>query len=154
MAKTTKLQKEQTFDYVPKWRNMYNAPLLPSPTRMEDYSKVISLTVPEMAMSVQEILLKHTSGRPLPQLRDHEYHGDLMLPDVRTLDLVEREELRQWAADNVVRIQEEYNAKQKLRREKHAKQQASLTELLRLGKEALAQQGGTTPQAKAPETKA
>lgn len=64
-------------------------------------------TVPDMTMSLQELLLRHTNGREVP-----EHHGyfddeelDEFFPDLRRLDMVEVQELIEQTNDHVGQIQ-------------------------------------------------
>lgn len=57
-----------------------------------------SLTVPDMTMSIREILERHSRGLPLdgvriPVYQDDEDYSDM--PDPRYLDLAERQELKE-----------------------------------------------------------
>lgn len=65
----------------------------------------VSKTTPDMTMSLQELLDRHTQGREVP-----EFHGtyddenlDEYFPDLRRLDLVEIQELQQAVLDDVQR---------------------------------------------------
>lgn len=111
--------------FIPTSRATY-VPAKPSTYETIDGS---SLTVPDMALSPMDIINRHTSGRPLPELRDHAYHMDIELPDIRTLDLVERDELLQWAKKNVTDADQAYKTKMELRRAAAAKQKEELNAL-------------------------
>jgi len=53
-----------------------------------------SLTVPDMAMSVQEILQRFATGRPIPDFSNNlHYGGEDYYPDMKKLDLVEQQEI-------------------------------------------------------------
>lgn len=53
-----------------------------------------SVTVPDQAMSVKEILRRYANGLPLSQSNDLVYTGDDYTPDLRTMDLVDIERLQ------------------------------------------------------------
>lgn len=52
-----------------------------------------SLTVPDMAMSPAEIMRRFAQGRGVPQSPNLVFTGDEYLPDMRTMDLVDIENL-------------------------------------------------------------
>lgn len=74
-----------------------------------------SVTKPDLSLTIQEILMRYTQGRPVPQLSDYDYHGDLNLPDVRTLDPVDREALYEYAKRQVVELTKSVDEKKKAR---------------------------------------
>lgn len=57
----------------------------------------ISQTIPDQAMSIKEILERYARGLPIEQFKPHYDDDDVTeddyLPDPRTLDLAERQEL-------------------------------------------------------------
>lgn len=59
-----------------------------------------SCTQPNMAMSIPELMKRHMQGKPLPRSKNLAYASDgsteaPYLPDMRKLDMVERDELVQ-----------------------------------------------------------
>lgn len=53
-----------------------------------------SATIPDQSLSIREILLRHTSGRPIGNVYTPIYDGENYdMPDPRTLDLAERQQL-------------------------------------------------------------
>jgi len=55
----------------------------------------VSVTVPDMTLTVKEILLRHTRGQLLPGTDAGYYESDIngeFLPDFRTMDMTERDE--------------------------------------------------------------
>lgn len=54
-----------------------------------------SETVPDQAMTVREIMERFSRGLPLGGMRIPEYDEDDDMPDIRRLDLAERQELRE-----------------------------------------------------------
>lgn len=91
------------------------------------------LTMPDMAMSVQEIMHRFRTGRSVPESSDLQYHGDNFLPDVRKLDLVEQAELLEAARERVVKLEAEIADKQKLRSEALKARKEKLNRLLEGG---------------------
>lgn len=66
-----------------------------------------SETIPDMTLSLQDLLDRHTQGREIP-----EFHGsyddenlDEYFPDLRRLDLVEIQEMQQQVYDHVTETQ-------------------------------------------------
>lgn len=56
----------------------------------------VSRTVPDMSMSLRELLEKHTRGFPVPQFQG--VYSDEELPDLDRLDLTEIQEIREGVA--------------------------------------------------------
>ncbi len=64
-----------------------------------------SLTVPDQTMSIRTILERHSRGLPISSLGNPIYNGpDDDLPDFRTLDLAERQELAHQYKDEIQQI--------------------------------------------------
>lgn len=86
---STKFQTSSNYDY--------------TQTPGETASSLLpSLTQPDQSMTVQEILRKYVGGKPLPASNDLSYHD---LPDLRQLDLVELEELKENTATRIAELQ-------------------------------------------------
>lgn len=66
-----------------------------------------SMTQPDMTMSLQDLLDRHTRGLDVP-IFEGEYSDDEddFYPDPRSLDLVEREELADYNAREINRLRE------------------------------------------------
>lgn len=60
-----------------------------------------SMTVPDMTMSIGEILTRFAQGRPLSFSTTMHYTGDDYMPDVRSMDITEVEELRERTAARI-----------------------------------------------------
>jgi hypothetical protein len=71
-------------------KNSLNAKDFPKNYRI---TKTPSITVPDQTMSIRTILERHSRGLPIGGRLDEYYDGDNDLPDPRTLDLAERQEL-------------------------------------------------------------
>lgn len=74
-----------------------------------------SMTTPDMTMSISEILQRFAAGRPPSFANNLHYTGEQMLPDMRTLDLVEQDELIKANAERVEALKKSYNEKADLR---------------------------------------
>lgn len=74
-----------------------------------------SETVPDMAMSLREMLANHVHGLPIDQTgMNAVYDPDGELPDVKSLDLVEIHEMSTALQKRVVEIFEDLKEKRKL----------------------------------------
>lgn len=75
-----------------KVKNSLNAKDFP-----KNYRKILtpSLTVPDQTMSIRTILERYSRGLPVGGRLDVIYDEDNDLPDPRTLDLAERQELEE-----------------------------------------------------------
>lgn len=59
-----------------------------------------SMTVPDMTLSIRELIEKHTVGQPVAvSYREPVYNGDVFVPNFASLDLAEREELAEQYKD-------------------------------------------------------
>lgn len=52
-----------------------------------------SMTVPDQALSLKEILRRYASGQPLDGMREGWFDDENDLPDLNTLDFADREDL-------------------------------------------------------------
>lgn len=84
-----------------------------------------SMTVPDMSMSINEIMLRYAQGRPLVKSNHLHYGGDTHYPDPRTMDITEVEEMRERNAHKIKELEElrdkeieEHKAKRKEKRDK------------------------------------
>lgn len=50
-----------------------------------EYNTGESMTVPNQAMSVQEIMLKHARGVPVPRTQNMFYSGDQLYPNIKAM---------------------------------------------------------------------
>lgn len=83
-----------------------------------------SLTVPDQAMTVQELLARFASGLPLSMGKVPQYDGEEEMTDLDKLDLAERQEILLAAKKEIVEI----NERVKVRREEA--QQRRLDEIV------------------------
>lgn len=65
-----------------------------------------SMTVPDMSLSVQEILQRYAQGRPLSVSSNLHFTGDDYTPDVRKMDLTELEDMRRQNAERINELQQ------------------------------------------------
>ena len=107
---------------VPTIRKMYNSWMFP---KRYEVNRQPSLTVPDEAMSIQEIVNRYAHGMPLPEGKVGEYFGeDSELPhDMSKLDLAEREEILREVAAKRDEIIESVNKRKAEAQEKRLKQQ-------------------------------
>lgn len=73
-----------------------------------------SQTQPDQVLSIREMLTRHVSGLPIAS--NHEngaYHGDIFIPDVKSLDLTEIEDLRDYYAGETQRMEKFLSEQQK-----------------------------------------
>lgn len=63
-----------------------------------------SMTVPDMTLTIPELLERHTRGQAIPIAGNAIYSED-ELPDLNTLDLVEIQELREDLAADIQKLQ-------------------------------------------------
>lgn len=94
-------------------RNTLNARYHKSPGEKNDQP---SMTVPDQAMGMKEILRRFAAGIPMDAGRVPLYEPDNDLPDPRYMDLADREELAQQFQEEIATI-----------RKTHASQQSSHT---------------------------
>lgn len=83
----------------------------------------INLTVPDLAMSVQEIMKRHANGLTVHETRVAIYNGEEIVPDYERMDLVDKENLRNLVIDEIKGIRKEYRdnmAKYKAEEQKKA----------------------------------
>lgn len=87
----------------------------PSPEARYEANNGEIVTQPDLALTVSEILLRHSTGRDLPKVLDLHYTGDLNFPDLRSLDLVDRQNMLEWAQNEVKNNMDSLQKKQALR---------------------------------------
>lgn len=96
------VRKQLTYDHTKDKGEVYTMP---------------SLTQPDMAYTPREIIHRFAKGLPIPESRYLSYQGDEYLPDPRTLDLAELDELKEKNEAYIAALQEEYDAKLQARKE-------------------------------------
>lgn len=112
----------------PRIRTNYNASRVKSPTQFEVREFPESKTVPDMSMSVQEIMMRFASGRPLSFSKNLVYTGDDYTPDLRSMDLSEIDDLRQENMDHIRRLNDELNERREKRRQARKKKESDSQE--------------------------
>lgn len=70
-----------------------------------EYNDQPSMTIPDQTLSLSELLDKYAKGQPLAQ-RIGTYDPTNTLPDLRTLDLAELEELKNQNAAYIAELEE------------------------------------------------
>lgn len=79
-------------------------------------NKKPSKTVPDMSMSIMEIMVRYSQGRPLHYNSNLSYTGDNLYPDVRTMDLVDIDDAYRAVLDRKAALQAEIDEKRTMRR--------------------------------------
>lgn len=89
---------------IPKFKTAFNAKECP-----RYYEKPVgkSMTVPDMALSIKEILDRFARGLPLDNERIPMYHGEDMPPDIKKMDLSEVEDLKRENAELILQQQKD-----------------------------------------------
>lgn len=77
-----------------------------------------SMTVPDMSMTVEEIMQRFQSGRGIAFNQNMSYTGDQWLPDVKKMDFTEVAELAEANLARIKALEAEIAEKQRLRKEK------------------------------------
>lgn len=78
-----------------------------------------SLTVPDQTMSIREIMARYARGLPIDGARVEIWEGeDSDLPDPRTLDLAERQELAEEFTEEITRIRTAHASRKKQKNER------------------------------------
>lgn len=85
-----------------------------------------SMTVPDQSLSIKEILDRHARGLPISgNIQIPVYDEEDDMPDIRTLDLAERQEMAQKYANELIELRktqaEEYAKKQAKRADYEAR---------------------------------
>ncbi len=68
-----------------------------------------SLTIPDQTMSIREILVRFSRGLSIDGVKTPIYDEENDLPDFRTLDLAERQELAEIYKNEIKYIKNSYN---------------------------------------------
>lgn len=114
---------------MPKIRNMFTYSQYASKLEQNNGER---LTRPDMAYTPQQLLQRHRNGQTFPKLNTISYHQDIQVPDPRTLDLVEMEELLQQSRAHTKQAETTYKealaARKKAAEDKNAKMLSELLE--------------------------
>lgn len=95
-----------------KIKNMLNAHLFPYDGKV---FTMPSETIPDQTMSIREILEKHSRGIPYDAKTSiwHDEDEDNFMPDIRTLDLSERQDYIENAKKELAEVKEKIAEKRK-----------------------------------------
>lgn len=87
------------------------------------------VTIPNQAMTVQEIMQRFASGRPIPKSVNMMYTGDDYTPDVRRMDISEYEDLKEATRNEVELLQKQIKDKANIKanKEQQARNEANAT---------------------------
>lgn len=105
-----------------RFQGNYNRLPIPGET-----NSLPSITVPDMAMSIQEIFQRFASGRPVNFNNNLVYGDDLggdeFYPDLRTYDLTEMQELAEANNERIASLKKELEDKKRKRDEYRLRKQ-------------------------------
>lgn len=115
-----------------RWNTQYDKHLVKG-----EINNLPSLTIPNEAMSIREIMVRYTRGLPVDQ-KVPLYEEEQFLPDVRHMDLADVQTLKEQVAEDIE------NKKRKLKEEESVinekKQQAKAEQIRKLREELFAHQ--------------
>lgn len=89
---------------------------------INERNRYASKTIPDQTMSIQEIMDRHARGLPISGAKVPIYDADDPMPDMARMDLVDIQEMREIAQNNVNEIQ------QRLLQQNQPKKKAKLDE--------------------------
>lgn len=113
-----------------KFRTQYTWSKIPG-----EINSMEIVTIPNQAMTVQEIMQRFASGRPIPKSVNMMYTGDDYTPDVRKMDISEYEDLKEATRINIEQLHKQIkdkankkaNDEQQARNEAQASNEANAT---------------------------
>lgn len=88
----------------------------------------VIVTIPNQALTVQEIMQRFASGRPIPKSVNMMYTGDDYTPDVRRMDISEYEDLKEATRIELEQLQSKLRDKATKSKKAPSVEQASETE--------------------------
>lgn len=101
-----------------RFKNQHNA----KPSKGQKITG-ISMTIPNQAMSVREIMLKHTRGQMIEGAREEIWDGEENdLPDPRTLDISEIHERLEETQNAIQKHRDDFTEKRKAKKSKMDKE--------------------------------
>lgn len=86
--------------------------------KVGERNKLPSKTVPDQSLSVREILDRYARGLPASGTRQEIWDGEEDLPDPRTLDLADIQEMREANQADIARMRADLEKQDKARKEK------------------------------------
>lgn len=98
----------------------------------EEYSEP-SMTVPNQAMTINEILVRFRSGISIDMDNGGKYTLDSDIPDIRPMDLVERQELLEWHTERTKAQVKEFKAAKRRRTENAIKRKQAFDKWIASG---------------------
>lgn len=87
-----------------RWQTQYDPHIVPGEINFDP-----SLTVPDQAMSIQEIMLRHMSGRPVPKNNNMFFGGDTVYPDMGALSTMDQLDMIRENEARINKLQQEMN---------------------------------------------
>lgn len=112
----------------------------------------LSLTVPDMTYTPQELLIRARKGLTMPKLNALTYHGDINDVDPRSLDLVELHERIDLYKQRVIDAQAKLKAKQQQRDEKRAQALKDEQDWKKQMNEFMSKKANTNPSESTPKS--
>lgn len=102
-----------------KFKNAYNSQEFPP-----DHEKngLPSLTVPNQAMSIQEIMRRFAQGLTVEGERVPVYNGEEELPDLKRMDLVDRQEFAEHVKETITESRKKLKELDEEEKKKQARQ--------------------------------
>lgn len=82
-----------------------------------EYTNKPSKTVPDMAMTPEEILLRFRQGKPLTKSNNLVFTGDAFTPEVRKMDLTELFDMKAANEERLQKLHDEIEDKKRLRKQ-------------------------------------
>lgn len=97
-----------------KFRTQYNGSEYP---KNYEVNKLSSMTIPDQTMSIQEILSRYARGLPI-EGKEPVYHGEEYVPDIKTMDLADRQELVEQHREHVDKLNRKFVEEESKRKAK------------------------------------
>lgn len=104
-----------------KFRTAFNLDEFPAPAGEKNHGQ--SMTIPDQSMSIREIMRRYAQGLPVEGERVPIYDEENDLPDPKTLDLTERQEMAENAKNEFNDLSAKYQMEQKELADKKFKKQ-------------------------------
>lgn len=89
------------------------------PDKMGEYNDEASATVPDLSLTVPELLDRFTRGLPLPSNGAISDEGGMDLPNFDEMDLVEIQEYREFLSSRISEMQAEYEETSRVHSERY-----------------------------------
>lgn len=97
---------------------------VPNPVDLSEFNDEPSMTVPDQAMSIQEIMHRHVRGLPVPKNSKMFYGGDKLYPPVHAMSHMDITDAQRMLQSQMETKDKELDDKRKRRKESIAKSKA------------------------------